>query len=188
MSGWTNVPWTNITTSNIRTSGPPYGVITSNSNKNVGYNRRKQVYCAEMKSNMVNFQGTALSSVVTAGALHCWKAVIILQSSSNVVTVLANRKLLRVTGHGRWLMCCQVYQMFVTAWANRRLLRVSSYSRVRGAPSEAIPDSLDPLAVAPGSQGWLQARGQNQVIAVLVTAQYIIWIQHDFQPFKPYSN
>ncbi len=49
----------------------PYVVITSNSNKNVRYNRHKQVYCAKMKSNMANFKGTALSSSVTAGALHC---------------------------------------------------------------------------------------------------------------------
>jgi hypothetical protein len=39
MSVRINVPWTNTASSNIRTNGPPYGVITSNSNKNVGYSR-----------------------------------------------------------------------------------------------------------------------------------------------------
>jgi hypothetical protein len=42
-----------------------------------------------------------LSNVVTAGAMHFWKATGMLQSLSNIVTALANRRLLAVGSYAR---------------------------------------------------------------------------------------
>ncbi len=74
------------------------------------------------------------SNVVTAGALHCWKVMIMLQSLTNVVN----------------------------AWANGRLLGVGSYGRANGLLQKpALPSCSQ---VAPGRHGWLQARWVGETL------------------------
>ncbi len=63
----------------------------------------------------------SLSSVVTAGALHCYKVVSVLQSLSSIDTTRALHCLKVVS-------VLQSFFNIVTAWANGRLLEGGEHS------------------------------------------------------------